>query len=408
MRGVGVQLKIESDRAIVPGLVNVHSHSFQRVLRGRTERRSSAHRDSFWTWREAMYRAANQLTPDDIYDVARMAFLEMLLAGITTVGEFHYLHHAPDGTRYSDPNLLALQVVRAAQDVGIRIVLLRTAYARAGWQLPPNPLQTRFVTSSPEVFIADTEALRRALPDVGIGIAPHSVRAVPLPYLLEIVSYARANHLPVHMHVAEQPAEIEACIAEHGLRPVELLNEHGVLDASFTAIHAIHITDPEIRMLAGTNARVCACPTTERNLGDGAVPADRLLNSGSGVCFGSDSNVEIDLLEDARCLEFHLRMLKLERAILTPESLMTGLTRTGGLALGIEAEPGDYFTLDLSDPSLAGAESESLAEAMLFSAARPCIRDVFVGGKRIVENGRHPRQEEIVGQFIATQRRLKL
>lgn len=367
-----------------------------------------AHRDTFWTWREAMYRAANQLTPDDIYHVARMAFLEMLLAGVTTVGEFHYLHHAPDGARYEDPNLLALEVVRAARDVGIRIVLLRAAYARAGWQLPPNPLQARFITSSPEAFIADAERLRRELPDVPIGIAPHSVRALPLPYLVEIVSYARANRLPMHMHVAEQPGEIEACVAEHGLRPIELLDKHGVLDASFTGIHAIHLTQAEVEMLAAAHVRVCACPTTERNLGDGAVLADRLMKAAVGICFGCDSNVQINLLEDARCLEYHLRMAKLERAVLTPEFLLTGLTRTGELALGIEPQAGDYFTLDLNDPSLAGADSECLLEALLFSAGRSAIRDVFVGGKRVVENGRHAHQEEIAEQFAATVRRLKL
>jgi formimidoylglutamate deiminase len=403
-----MQLRVESDRAFVPGLLNVHSHSFQRVIRGRTERRSSAHADSFWTWRDAMYRAANQLTPDDIYHVARMAFLEMLLAGITTVGEFHYLHHAPNDARYDDPNLLALQVVRAAEDVGIRIVLLRTAYARAGWQLPPNPLQARFITSSPEAFISDTEALRRALPDIPIGIAPHSVRAVPLPYLREIISYARGNYLPIHMHLAEQPAEIEACLAEHGLRPIELLNKYGLLDKSFTAIHAIHISDAEVQMLAAANAKVCACPTTERNLGDGAVPADRLLQAGVGICFGSDSNVQIDLLEDARCLEYHLRMLRLERAVLPPESLLAGLTETGEVALGVGTRSGDYFTVDLNDPSLAGVDPELLLPHLLFSAGRPAIREVFVGGRRIIENGCHPGQEEIVAQFAATAHRLKL
>jgi len=401
-----VQLKIEADRVVVPGLTNVHSHCFQRAIRGRTETRSAAHRDSFWTWREAMYRAANRLTPEDLYHVARMAFLEMLLAGITTVGEFHYLHNAPDGARYDDPNRLALAVVRAAEDVGIRIVLLRTAYARAGFHLPPNPLQARFVTPSAAAFIADTEALRRALPDVPIGVAPHSVRALPLDYLLEIVSFARANNLPVHMHVAEQPAEIEACLAEHGRRPIELLAEQGVLHASFTGIHAIHITDREIAMLAAAHSRVCACPTTERNLGDGPVPAARLTNAGVGICFGSDSNVQIDLLEDARSLEYHLRMVELARAILKPDSLLTGLTQTGSAALGVTTEPSDYFTLDLNDSSLAGADADSLLPALLFSTNRTAVRDVFVNGRRIVENGRHALQEEIVREFRAVCRHL--
>lgn len=401
-----MQLKIEQDRAILPGLVNVHSHSFQRAIRGRTERRSPAGHDSFWTWRNAMYRCANRLSPEDIYHVARMAFLEMLLAGITTVGEFHYLHNAPDGARYKDPNLLAMQVVRAAQDVGLRIVLLRTAYARAGWQTRTNPLQARFITPSAETFIFDTEALRRALPGVSIGIAPHSVRALPLPYLLEIVSYARANNVPVHMHVSEQPAEVEACIAEHGLRPVELLAKHGLLDASFTAVHAIHVTDEEIKMLAAAKTRVCACPTTERNLGDGPVPADRFLDADVEICFGSDSNVQIDLLEDARSLEYHLRMDKLQRALLEPDTLMTGVTRTGELALRLPEQPGDYFTLDLNDPSLAGADPNSLLTTILFSADRTAVRDVFVNGQRVVENGRHPRQDEIVREFTAACRRI--
>lgn len=402
-----MQLKIESDRVTLPGLVNVHSHCFQRAIRGRTEYRSSAHHDSFWTWRDAMYCAANHLSPEDIYHVARMAFLEMLLAGITSVGEFHYLHNGPDGSRYQDPNLLAHEVIRAAQDVGIRIVLLRTAYARSGWQMPPNPQQARFITPSADVFIKDTEALRRAVPGIKFGIAPHSVRALPLAYLLEIVSYAHANDLPIHMHIAEQPAEIEACVTEHGLRPVELLAKYDVLDASFTAVHAIHITDEEIEMLAAAKARVCACPTTERNLGDGAVHADRLRLAGVEICFGSDSNMQIDLLEDARSLEYHLRMAKLQRAVLSPESLMNGLTQIGQTALALSHEPGDFFTLDLNDASIAGADAESLLATVLFSANRSAVRDVFVNGRYIVENGRHPLQDEIVQKFREVCRRLQ-
>jgi len=346
-----------------------------------------------------MYRVANLLTPEDIYHVARMAFLEMLLAGITTVGEFHYLHNAPDGSRYDDPNLLALRVAQAAEDVGIRIVLLRTAYARAGWNLPANPLQARFITSTAEAFIADTEALRRSLPTVQIGVAPHSVRALPLEYIREIVLYARASGMPVHMHAAEQPAEIEACISEHEARPIELLARHGILDHSFTAVHAIHITSEEVGMLAAAHAGVCACPTTERNLGDGPVPADRLLDAGVPVCFGSDSNAQIDLLEDARALEYHLRMEKLRRAILRPGSLLSGLTHAGQQSLGLAEQPNDYAILDLNDASLAGSDAGSLATAILFSANRTAVRDVFVNGRQVIESGRHFAQDEIVREF---------
>ncbi len=393
-------IKIVSGRAVVPGLLNAHSHSFQRAIRGRTEHRTSASRDSFWTWREAMYHAANLLTPDDIYDVARMAFLEMLLSGITTVREFHYLHNAPGGSRYNDPNLLAVQVIRAAREVGIRIVLLRTAYARAGWQMPANPLQARFITLSPETFIADTQQLVSS-GLAPIGIAPHSIRALPLEYLREVAAFAKADGLSIDMHAAEQPAEIDACLAEHGRRPLELLQDNGLLDSSFTAVHAIHITQQEISFLGAVNAKVCACPTTERNLGDGTVPADELLAAGVDICLGSDSNVQINLLEDARSLEYHLRMKKLERAVLEPGQLLAAAVGNAW-----DDDPTDYFTLDLSDPSLAGASQEMLVSNIVFSAERTAVRDVFVNGKRIVQDGHHPLEDDIVAKFAAVQRRL--
>src|SRR6476620_5052457 len=204
------------NRAMLPGLVNAHSHAFQRVIRGRTEHRSQHSSDSFWTWREQMYAAANRLTPEEIYSASRMAFLEMALAGITAVGEFHYLHHAPDGVPYSDPNLLEREVIRAARDVGIRIALLRVAYARAGYQREPDPLQVRFIESSPDLYLENLERLLAA-PEIKdgeawVGVAPHSVRAVPLDYLKKVVEFANARGLVVHMHVAEQTAEVEACI----------------------------------------------------------------------------------------------------------------------------------------------------------------------------------------------------
>ena len=333
-------------RAIVPGLVNVHSHAFQRAIRARTESRTGSPPDTFWTWRESMYRAANLLSPEALYAVTRMAFLEMLLSGITTVGEFHYLHHGVNGLPYDDRNLLALEVLRAADEIGLRIALLRTAYVRAGWRKADDPGRVRFITPRVEDFISDTEALRSAIQRITrpgrawIGVAPHSVRAVPVEYLREVAAYARSSDLRIHMHVAEQPAEVEASIAEYGCRPVELLEREGIIDSRFTGIHAIHVTNEEIGYLG--KATVCACPTSERNLGDGAVPADRLYAAGAGICFGSDSNIQIDLLEDARLLEYHLRMNKLERAILAPEiredalaqRLLLSATETGARSLG--------------------------------------------------------------------------
>ncbi|HWZ30850.1 MAG TPA: formimidoylglutamate deiminase [Bryobacteraceae bacterium] len=402
-------------RAILPGLVNVHSHAFQRVIRGRTEHRTTD-RDTFWTWRVSMYHAANKVSPEAMYHIARMAFLEMALSGITTVGEFHYVHHDSGGTPYADRNLLAKQILRAADEIGLRIALLRTAYVRAGWNKPSDPGQARFITPRAEDFIADTEALRSSLTGrASIGVAPHSVRAVPLDYLHEVAAYARTNALPLHMHVAEQPAEIEACIGEYGVRPVELLHRENILDSRFTAIHAIHITPNEAANLG--RSTVCACPTSERNLGDGAVPADLLYDAGAGICFGSDSNVQIDILEDARLLEYDLRMNKLERVILSDGSdlsqrLFRSATATGATSLGVDAgalEPGrkaDFFSVDLNDPSLAGADRASLLDHVVFALERTAIRDVWVDGVRIIEEGRHPLQDEVVEQFTAVQRSL--
>lgn len=432
------------DRALLPGLINAHSHAFQRVIRGRTEYRTANNKDSFWTWREMMYSAAARLTPEDVYDASRMAFLEMALSGITAVGEFHYLHHDTDGSVYDDPNLIAKEVVRAANDVGLRIALLRVAYARSGYQTELNPQQLRFIETDPEVYLKNVDALRSDLGEgntmAWTGIAPHSVRAVPLNYLKEIINGANQRQVPVHMHVAEQPAEVSACIEEYGRSPVALLATEGLLSERFTAVHSIHVSPKAVRMLADARAIVCACPTTERNLGDGIVPVDGFFARGVPVSLGTDSHVEIDLLEDARELEYHLRLQKMERAVLdSGRSLTVGEnigssesegTLPGGQASALAArlfdcatvngaasinspggtlEPGhsaDFFTVDLNDPSIAGASSDDLLSAIVFSLSRTAVKDVVVGGRRIVEEGRHAQQEEIVEKFKALQKKL--
>ncbi len=386
-------------RAILPGLVNVHSHTFQRVIRGRTEHRTSANRDTFWTWRENMYHAANAMSPEALYRAARMAFLEMLLGGITAVGEFHYVHQDLE---------VARAILRAGEEVGLRVTLLRTAYVRAGWKMDPNPGQARFLTPDVDRFLADTDAMIAS--GARVGVAPHSVRAVPLDYLRAVAEYARARGLPLHMHVAEQPAEVEACVAEYGRRPVELLHDNGILGDRFTAVHAIHITDGEARMLGGST--VCACPTSERNLGDGAVSADKLFSAGARICFGSDSNVQIDILEDARELEYHLRMNKLERAVLDTQGLFESATESGARSLqspGGSLDVGkaaDFFTVDLNDCSLAGADRGSLLAHVVFSLERTAVRDVCVAGEMVVRDGRHRLEEEIVREFEEVQRDL--
>jgi formimidoylglutamate deiminase len=410
------------NRALLPGLINAHSHAFQRLIRGRTEHRSQHTTDSFWTWREQMYRAANRLTPEEIYAASQMAFLEMALSGITAVGEFHYLHHAPDGTPYSDPNLLEREVIRAARDVGIRIALLRVAYARAGFQREPDPQQVRFIEASPETYLKNLEQLLDApeLKDgaAWIGVAPHSVRAVPLDYLKKVIEFANTRGLVVHMHVAEQTAEVEACIAEYGRSPVALLHTEGLLGARFTAVHAIHVTPKAVNALARGRANVCACPTTERNLGDGVVPVDGYFSADVPVALGSDSQIQIDLLEDARELEYHLRLQHTARNVLaatddtesTDESalarkLFSCATVNGATSIGFDGgslEPGapaDFFTVDLDDPSIAGSSPDNLLANIVFSLSRTAIRDVVVGGKRIVSDGRHAQQDAILSAF---------
>ncbi|HMG73061.1 MAG TPA: formimidoylglutamate deiminase [Pyrinomonadaceae bacterium] len=444
-----------SNRALLPGMVNSHSHAFQRVLRGRTEYRTSNQQDSFWTWREMMYSAATRLTPEDIYDASRMAFLEMALHGITAVGEFHYLHHQPDGTAYDDPNLLAKEVARAAGDVGLRIALLRVAYARSGFQTEPNPRQARFIEKDPEIYLKNLDKLmtdldrgssptvregsptqdeRGALPDgratapsVWVGVAPHSVRAVPLDYLQKVIAHANQTNLKVHMHLAEQPAEVSACVEEYGRTPVALLQTEGLLSESFTAVHAIHVTPKAIASFARTGAMVCACPTTERNLGDGVVPADEYFKHDVPICLGTDSHAQIDLLEDARELEYHLRLQKLERAVLERGSsptvregvssslavlLFDCATRNGARSIGAPGgtlEPGkaaDFFTVALDDPAIAGASTDDLLANIVFSLSRAGMREVVVGGKPIVSEGQHLVQEEIIERFSDLQKRL--
>ncbi len=412
----GDMLRLDG-RAMLPGFVNVHSHSFQRLIRGRAESRAVSGRD-FWSWRGTMYHAAAHLTPEDVYDVARMAFLEMVKAGTTTVGEFHYLHTGPDGRPYDDPNELSNRVIAAAQSVGIRIVLLRAAYLRSGFEVPTDAGQTRFFETA-DAFLKHTEALLAACPGVRVGIAPHSIRAVPLAELREIVSWGRQRGLPIHMHVAEQVAENAACEREYGLTPVALLARYGLLGEDFTAVHAIHVTDAEIAELAQSGATICSCPTTERNLGDGVLAADSVMRAGIPVALGSDSQAQIDPLEDARELDYHLRLQQQERVMLDgiggkpiAERLFDCATKNGARSLKVDAgelregKLADFVTVDLDDVSLAGNSAGDLLPSVVFGMDRAAVRDVAVGGRFILRDGRHELEEEIVARYKAVQARV--
>jgi formimidoylglutamate deiminase len=306
-------------------------------------------------------------------------------------------------------------VIAAAQSVGIRIVLLRCAYLRSGFELPRDPGQTRFFETK-DAFLANTDALLHQSPvdanPVRIGVAPHSIRAVPLDDLREIAAWARERRLPLHMHMAEQVAENEACLREYGATPVALLGKAGLLGSDWTAIHAIHITPEEIAMLADAGATVGSCPTTERNLGDGILAADAVLRSGVRIAFGSDSQAQIDPLEDARELDYHLRLIRQQRVMLDQiggqgiaARLFDCATRNGAHSLSVPAgrlEPGmaaDFFTIDLQDVSIAGNSADDLLPIIVFGMNRTAIRDVAVNGRLVVRDGRHALQEEIVTRY---------
>ena len=413
-------------KALLPGLANAHSHTFQRLFRGRAEGRVTGG-DTFWTWREQMYRAAAFVSPEDVYDVARATFLEMASAGITLVGEFHYLHRDPAGQPYGDANLLAQQIVAAAQSVGVRICLLRSAYFRAGFELPPNPGQRRFY-EKPEEYLRNLDDLAAkyvGTDNVTVGAAPHSIRAVPLAQMKEIASAAQSLWgMPLHLHISEQVAENAACSAEYGATPVALLAGHGMLNAKTTLVHAIHLSQSEFEAVAASGATVCSCPTTERNLGDGIFPADTAARLGIPVALGTDSQAQIDILEDARQLEHHLRLQQQQRGILDASArdgwatkqpigdlLLRSASANGYAALGVAGgalavgQPADFFTVDLNDLSVLGLDAESLSSQSVFSLAKSAVRDVAVQGRLILENGRHSGAGEIRQRYRTVQKR---
>jgi len=409
-------------KALLPGLANAHSHTFQRLFRARAEGRAKGG-DTFWTWREQMYRAAGFVSPEDVYDVARAAFLEMLSAGITIVGEFHYLHNDRDGRPYGDANTLSKAVIRAAESAGIRICLLRSAYLRAGYQKEPHPGQRRFYETG-DRYLRNLEALIEEVagrPLVTVGAAPHSVRAVPLAGMKEIAAYAGERKLPLHTHISEQPAENDACMAEYGETPVTLLTNNGVLvnaGRRGTLVHAIHLSAHEFGLLSANENTICSCPTTERNLGDGVFLADVVARLGIPVAFGTDSQAQIDILEDARENEYHLRLVRQERGILDrvhgeeiAHRLLNSATAAGYRALGVvggnlaPGEPADFFTVDLNDVALLGTDAASLASQAVFAASRAAIRDVAVAGGLVIADGRHVRDEEIRERYLAVQKR---
>ena len=329
----------------LPGFVNAHSHAFQRALRGRTEG------DDFWAWRESMLALAEGMSPEQVRAGYVQVYQEMLAAGYTVVGEFHYLG-LPE----------AHAAVEAAAEAGIEIVLLLSAYGRGGLE--------RFRQESPADYLSQLEEVRAT--GVRVGLAPHSVRACPRDWLEELGRYAAAESLPLHVHADEQPREIEECLAEHGQRPIELLAETGCLGPHATVVHATHADAHELDLLAEAGSRVCICPTTEANLGDGFVPAEEICQRGIGICIGSDSNVRIDPLEELRELEGIARRRTGKRGVLSVSTLLCCGADEGAAALGLERWPD--VDVDLDHRSLAGSEAADVHGALVFG----CGADVFV------------------------------
>jgi formimidoylglutamate deiminase len=373
-------MRVTTTTLPLPGFVNVHSHAFQRGMRGIVERVDHAHRsDDFWTWREAMYTAAGRLDPESMHAVALLAYREMVAAGYVAVGEFHYVHHRPDGTLYSPPNAMAIATARAADEAGIDQVLLMAAYERAGAGIPPTQGQRRFCDPGVSAYLGRVEALAQERPG-RVGVAPHSVRAVSRQWLEEIGRYAAGTGMVVHIHACEQLREIEECLAEHGCRPIELLADAGVLGPRTTIVHATHASDAELDLLAQAGASVCVCPTTEANLGDGYLPAVRMFERGIGVCIGTDSNTVIDPVVELREIEAVARRSVQRRNVLVPEDddgptgylLEVGSSR-GAAALGLTAAPAE-IELDLFGPHMAGVDPSDAPAALIFGGSAADLR----------------------------------
>ncbi|MGA5303968.1 formimidoylglutamate deiminase [Nucisporomicrobium flavum] len=366
---------------VLPGFANAHSHAFHRALRGRTH----DDRGSFWTWRERMYEVAARLDPDSYYELAQAVYGEMALAGVTCVGEFHYLHHNPDGTPYADPNAMGHALVAAARDAGIRITLLDTLYLTSGVDGQPlEGVQRRFGDGDLDGWLARTAALRDA-GHARIGAALHSVRAVPAAFLTGL-----AGRAPLHVHLSEQRAENEACQAVHGCTPTELLHRHGVLGPGTTAVHATHLTGKDVDLLSSTGTGVCLCPTTERDLADGIGPARRLADAGVPLSLGSDSHAVIDLFEEARAVELDERLATERRGHFTAGELLTAATAhaslgwddAGQIAVGKRA---DLVTVTLDSVRTAGVDPSGV----VFAATNADVTHVLADGRLIVDAGRH-------------------
>lgn len=403
----------------LPGIPNTHSHAFQRAMAGLAERMGDP-ADSFWTWRELMYRFAARLDPDSQYAIASQLYAEMLEAGYTAVCEFHYLHHQPDGMPHADPAAMSRALIAAAADTGIRLTLLPVLYMSAGFDgRPLEPRQRRFGHAL-EDFLKLLQGLRADEgPSLRIGMALHSLRAVPETVMPDLLDAIAGEDFPVHIHIAEQVAEVEQCLAMRGARPVRWLLDNAPVDPRWTLVHATHLSDDEVRGIAASGATVSICPTTEANLGDGLFPLRDFLDAGGRFSIGSDSHVSVSPVEELRWLEYGQRLHAKRRNIVASmqqsstaavllEHAWAGGAQGCDMALGrLEAaHAADWIVLDADAPALAGARDEDVLDRFVFAGNRSLIDKVFVGGECLVEGGRHRQRDAIARRYRETLERL--
>lgn len=407
----------ERAEIVVPAMPNVHSHAFQRAMAGLAERRGPGE-DTFWSWRETMYRFALSMSPDQVEAVAAQLYVEMLEAGFGRVGEFHYLHHDRDGQAYANIGEMAERIAAAAAESGIGLTLLPVFYAHSNFGgMPPAPGQKRFVStisSFASLFEAAGEAAAR-LPGATVGVAPHSLRAVTPAELADVV--ALAGNRPIHIHAAEQVREVEECIAWSGARPVQWLLANAPVDGRWCLIHATHMTGEEVAGMAGSGAIAGLCPVTEGNLGDGIFAADRFLAARGRVGIGSDSNILIGVADELRQLEYTQRLHRRQRNVLAKPNQSNGRALYeaaligGASALGagpctiVTGAPADLVSLAAVGPGLEGRSADAILDAWIFCGhVRPDT--VWAGGHKLVAGGRHVRREAIEARFGKAMREL--
>lgn len=404
----------------VPGVANLHSHAFQRAMAGLSEFRTTAAQDSFWTWRDLMYRFVDRLSPDDLEAIASQLYLEMLKAGFTSVGEFQYLHHDRDGTPFGNPAEMSLRTLAAAEATGIGITLLPVLYQYAGFgEQPAGDGQRRFI-NDPDRFVDIYRTLDRATEATAnfhTGIAPHSLRAAGEDAIRDVVAEI-SDSAPIHIHISEQEKEVEDSVAFSGLRPVAYLLDRVDVDGRWCLVHATHMTADEVTAAARSGAIAGLCPTTEANLGDGLFDMPGWQDSGGAIGVGSDSHISVSVVEELRWLEYGQRLRDRRRNIAGDETGSTGenllsaaisggaraLSRTGakgevGLAVGAAA---DIVVLDADAPTFAGHTPDSFIDAWIFSGNSPLVTDVFAGGTHVIRDRVHPAEQEIASRYQNT------